>query len=103
VVDQAVSAVPGGYNSKEGAQRIIAGIEAANQRKLDYYRFLQDWSAKSGGSILGADDYFNKVNPPEKYANAALLDLATVPHSQSDIDSAPKGTMFNIDGQLMVK
>lgn len=103
VVDQAVSAVPGGYNSKEGAQRIIAGIEAANQRKIDYYRFLQDWSAKSGGSILGADDYFNKVNPPEKYANAALLNLAAVPHSQAEIDTAPKGTMFNIDGQLMVK
>lgn len=103
VVNQAVSAVPGGYNSPEGARRIIAGIEAANQRKLDYYTFLQDWTAKSGGSILGADDYFNKVNPPEKYANTALLSLATVPKSQADIDGAPKGTMFNINGQLMVK
>ncbi|API52847.1 hypothetical protein BMW22_15590 [Rhizobium leguminosarum] len=103
VVNQAVSAVPGGYNSPEGARRIIAGIEAANQRKLDYYTFLQDWTAKSGGSILGADEYFNRVNPPEKYANSALLSMAIAPKSQAEIDSAPKGTMFNINGQLMVK
>lgn len=103
VVNQAVSAVPGGYNSPEGARRIIAGIEAANQRKMDYYQFLQDWSAKSGGSILGADEHFNRVNPPEKYANAALLSLAVVPKSQADIDNAPKGTIFNVGGKMMVK
>ena len=70
---------------------------------MDYYTFLQDWSAKNGGSILGADEYFNKVNPPEKYANAALLDIAKTPTTQADIDTAPKGTMFNIGGKLMVK
>ncbi len=102
-IDQAVSAVPGGYNSKEGAQRIIAGIEAANQRKMDYYTFLQDWQSKSGGSIKGADEYFNQVNPPEKYANQALLKIATVPRSQADIDNAPPGTMFNDNGILRIK
>lgn len=73
IVDQSVSAVPGGANSPEGARRVIAGIEASNQRKIDYYNFLQDWSAKTGGSIKGADDYFNKTNPPELYALSSYV------------------------------
>lgn len=92
VVDQAVSAVPGGYNSPEGARRVIAGIEAANQRKMDYYNFLQDWSAKTGGSIKGADDYFNRINPPELYAltsyvpAAAIANLRLHPETAKDFD-----------------
>ena len=93
IVDQSVSAVPGGANSAEGARRVIAGIEAANQRKIDYYNFLQDWSAKTGGSIKGADDYFNRVNPPEMYAlttyipKEAMANLRQYPETAKDFDN----------------
>jgi hypothetical protein len=89
VVDQAVSAVPGGYNSPEGARRVIAGIEAANQRKMDYYNFLQDWSAKTGGSIKGADDYFNRVNPPELYALASYVPTPAISYLRDHPEFAP--------------
>jgi hypothetical protein len=89
VVDQAVSAVPGGYNSPEGARRVIAGIEAANQRKMDYYNFLQDWSAKTGGSIKGADDYFNRVNPPELYALASYVPTPAISYLREHPEFAP--------------
>jgi hypothetical protein len=93
IVDQAVSAVPSGYNSPEGARRVIAGIEAANQRKLDYYSFLQDWASRSGGSIRGADTYFNTHNPPELYAltayvpPAAIANLRQHPETSKDFDA----------------
>lgn len=93
IVDQAVSAVPSGYNSPEGARRVIAGIEAANQRKLDYYAFLQDWASRSGGSIRGADTYFNTHNPPELYAltayvpPAAIANLRQHPETAKDFDA----------------
>lgn len=103
IIERAVAAVPSAENSPEGFRRIIAGVEAGNQRANDYYSFLQDWSAKTGGSIKGADEYFNRVNPPEKYATSALLQMAVTPKTQADIDKAPAGTMFNINGQLMVK
>lgn len=78
IVEKAVTAVPGGANSPEGARRIIAGIQAANQRKIDYYNFLQDWSAKGYGSIKGADQAFNAQNPPELYAIASYVPAAAI-------------------------
>lgn len=73
IIEKAVSSVPSGANSPEGAQRIIAGIQAGNQRNMDYYQFLQDWAGKSGGSIRGADQAFNAANPPELYAIASYV------------------------------
>ncbi|MBM7047582.1 hypothetical protein [Rhizobium lusitanum] len=89
IVDQSVSAVPGGANSPEGARRVIAGIEAANQRKMDYYNFLQDWSAKTGGSIKGADEYFNKANPPELYALASYVPAGAIAALRQNPQLAP--------------
>lgn len=73
ITNQALAAVPGGANSVRGAQIIMASLQAANQRKVDYYNFIQDWSSKTGGDITGADAYFNKMAPPELYAMGAYV------------------------------
>jgi len=90
IVNQAVASVPGGANSKEGAARIISGIQAANQRKLDYYNFLQDWSAKGYGSIKGADQAFNRSNPPELYALASYVPSGAIQALRADPSLAPQ-------------
>jgi hypothetical protein len=90
IVNQAVASVPGGANSKEGAARIIAGLQAANQRKTDYYAFLQDWSAKGYGSIKGADEAFNRQNPPELYAIASYVPSGAIQALRSDPSLAPQ-------------
>jgi hypothetical protein len=89
IIDQSVSAVPGGANSPEGARRIISGIEAANQRKIDYYNFLQQWSAKGYGSILGADQAFNQMNPPELYALASYVPAGAISALRQNPQLAP--------------
>lgn len=103
IVDQAQSAVPSSENTKQGFARIVAGIEAMTQRQSDYYSTMQKWQRSTGGDISGFDDWFNSVNPPAKYARAAVLSTAIMPKSQAEIDNAPAGTVFNINGNLLVK
>jgi hypothetical protein len=108
---QAASASPSGENTKEGLQRIIGNIEALNKRAVDRNAYLQDWASKNYGSLSGADAAFNEANPPQKYVEYGKQ-LANpigsagnplVPKSQSDIDNAPSGTVFNVNGKMMVK
>lgn len=88
IVEKSVASVPGGANSPEGARRIIAGIQAGNQRNMDYYQFLQDWAGKSGGSIRGADQYFNAHNPPELYAIASYVPAGAIQALRQHPDQA---------------
>lgn len=78
IIMDSVSAVPSGIQSKEGADRIIAGLEAMNQRKIDYYTALQKWEAMNAGSAYGFDQYFNSMNPPELYALSAYVPRAAM-------------------------
>lgn len=73
VIMNSIAAVPGGANSPAGAQKIIAGLEAANRRRIDYYNAVQKWAAGNGGSVLGFDEWFNRQNPPELYALSSYV------------------------------
>lgn len=127
-IAQAAQASPSGENSQQGFNRIVGNIQALNKRSIDRYAFLQDWSNKHFGDTTGADLAFNQANPPEKYikygeeltnslnapaqvgqsGQSGTAPVGTranplVPRQQSDIDNAPVGTVFNINGQMMVK
>lgn len=115
-IAQAAQASPSGENSQQGFNRIIGNIEALNKRSVDRYAFLQDWANKHYGDTSGADYAFNKFNPPDKYIkygqqltdqfNAPQAGSAgnpITPKSQADIDNAPSGTVFIVNGQKMVK
>ena len=78
IIMDSVSAVPSGMQSREGADRIIAGLQAMNQRKIDYYVALQKWQAANSGSTYGFDEYFNSANPPELYAMSAYVPRAAM-------------------------
>lgn len=78
IIEKSVASVPGGANSPEGARRIIAGIQAGNQRANDYYTSMQDWAGKSGGSVRGFDQWFNQHNPPELYALASYVPAGAI-------------------------
>lgn len=103
VVNQAIGAVPSIENTPQGFGAVVSSIQAGLNRQKDYYQFLQKWADKTGGDITGADEYFNKMAPPSAYANAAILSAAIVPKTQAEIDKAPSGTLFNVNGKLMQK
>lgn len=103
VVTQGIGAVPSIENTPQGFKAITGLIQAGLNRTRDYYAFLNNWARTYGGDLTGATDYFNQVAPPSVYAEAAILSSAVVPKSQADIDSAPSGTMFNINGKLKIK
>lgn len=73
IVMSSIGAVPNGALSPEGNAKIINALRMANQRKIDYYEFIQDYSARHQGSLLGAEAAFNRQNPPESYAYAAVV------------------------------
>lgn len=77
IINQATAAVPSGDNSPMGAKRLLAGIGSMAQRQQDWYSFVQRWTAQTGGSTLGAQDAFNKMHPPQQYADNAVI--STIP------------------------
>lgn len=103
VISQGVAAVPSIENTAQGFKAITGLIQAGLNRTRDYHTFLEDWANQTGGDTTGAAAYFNKTYPPSLYADSAIMASAIVPKAQADIDNAPAGTLFNIDGQLMVK
>lgn len=100
---QAGLASPSGENTAQGFRRIIGNLEAVTKRQGDYYNFMQDWANKHTGDTTGADAAFNQFNPPAKYVHYGLMQSAVVPKTQAEIDSAQPGTLFNVNGQLLVK
>lgn len=103
VISQGVAAVPSIENTPQGFKAITGLIQAGLNRTRDYHAFLERWANSTGGDTTGAAEYFNETWPPSLYANSAILASAVVPKTQADIDNAPAGTVFNINGQLMVK
>lgn len=73
IVMSAIGAVPNGALSPQGNAKIINALRMANQRQIDRYNFLQEYSAANNGSLLGAEAAFNQKSPPESYAYAAII------------------------------
>lgn len=118
-IAQAASASPSGENTAQGFSRIVGNIEALNKRSVDRYQFLQSWANSHYGDLTGADVAFNQLNPPKAYVaygQKIAKDFSArpvgqqgtqanpiTPTSQADIDNAAPGTVFSVDGKLMVK
>lgn len=67
IVHEAIGAVPGLENTPQGARVVSAGINAAAQRSVDYYNFLNNWRQQHDGDTEGADIAFNRMLPPSHY------------------------------------
>jgi hypothetical protein len=72
IVEAAVKANPGIENTKLAYRRIIAGLKEAAMYKRDRAAFYSDYAAKFG-HLSGADQLFAKLNPPERYAQRAII------------------------------
>jgi hypothetical protein len=92
IVEAAVKANPGIENTKVAYKRIMAGLREAALYKRDRSVFLSNYAAKFG-HLVGADDLFMKLNPPEKYAQRAIV--STV--DPRDIEAARKYIQNNPD------
>jgi len=92
IVEAAVKANPGIENTKLAYRRIIAGLKEAALYKRDRAAFYNDYAAKFG-HLVGADEYFAKLNPPEKYAQRAIINTV----DPRDIAEARKYIQNNPD------
>jgi hypothetical protein len=81
IVEAAVKANPGIENTKVAYRRIMAGLREAALYKRDRTAFYNDYAAKFG-HLVGADEYFAKLNPPEKYAQRAIISTVKPIHIQ---------------------
>lgn len=91
-IDKVLSAIPGGANSPQGAQLILKTIEASQQRKIDHYQFLQNWVQAGNPSLFGAEDYFNRTNPPQMYGVMALSGPNSIALLRQRPDTLPQFT-----------
>jgi hypothetical protein len=99
IVMQSMGAVPGGLNTPEGAKKILAGIEAANRRRIDRHKFMEDWARKHANSLLGAEQAFNSANPPELYALSAFVPEEDLRLLRENPDTADQFNEFYGNGR----
>ena len=72
IVQQAVGANPGFENTPAGYKRIAAGLAQAAQREVDESALFDNYRARFG-HLNGAVELFNQINPPQKYADKAIV------------------------------
>ena len=72
IVEQAVKANPGADNTPLAYQRITAGLRQAAQYQQDKAAFFDDYNAKFG-HLNGAQQAFDQMNPPQRYADRAVV------------------------------
>lgn len=72
IVEAAVKANPGIENTPMAYRRIMAGLKEAAQYKRDRAAFYNNYSSKFG-HLSGADELFAQLNPPQRYAERAIV------------------------------
>lgn len=72
IIEQSIMATPGMELTAAGFRRVAAGMRAAAQYEIDKANFLDNYSGQ-WGHLSGAEELFNKLNPPEEYARKAVL------------------------------
>ena len=72
IVEQAVKANPGADNTPLAYQRITAGLRQASQYQQDRAAFFDDYNARFG-HLNGAQQAFDRMNPPDRYADRAVI------------------------------
>lgn len=79
IVQQAITANPGAANTPLGFHRITEALRQAAQYEQDRNAFYDSYKAKFG-HLEGANDLFTKLNPPEQYANKAIVNSIDPTH-----------------------
>lgn len=99
VVMNAISAVPNGALSREGNRIVVNALRAVNQRRIDYYRFMQQYAGRNMNSLLGAETAFNEQRPPELYAMSAYIPDAAMKALLADPSPEAKREFDTIFGR----
>jgi hypothetical protein len=79
IVQQAITANPSAANTPLGFHRITEGLRQASQYEQDRNAFYDSYKAKFG-HLEGANDLFSKLNPPQKYADRAIVNSIDATH-----------------------
>jgi hypothetical protein len=70
-----IKSVPSMENTPEGAKLLVNGAKEMNNNTMDRYTFKDWWARPDGpnpGDLRGADVAFNKMFPPQSYAQRAI-------------------------------
>lgn len=78
IVQKAIGLNPGIENTPQGQKLLLGSLNAAQQRKKDFYLFQNQYAQANGGNPLGAEIQFDQNNPPATYVQDAK-NLARVP------------------------
>jgi len=94
IVERSIAANPGMENTQLGFQRITAGLKEAAKYEQDKLTFMEKYAAKYQ-TIKGAENAFRELNPPQKYADRAILSTVN-PRAIEDLRKfGPNGKYSN--------
>ena len=91
ILNSSVGATPGMNNTYLGYKRVAAGIQMANQYTIDRSNFMDNYQAKFG-HLNGAEQLFDKLNPPQAYAQKAIA-MSSIPKQPSAV---PQGSAYSL-------
>ena len=80
VIMSALQAVPGMDTSLLGNKLVLEGLRADSRRDQDLYKFQGQWMNTHHGDLTGADAVFNRLHPPEQYAQAVFNKMGFGPN-----------------------
>lgn len=78
-IETSLAAVPGGENSFFGGQLVNRTIEAMAEREMRRYKFMDQFQSENHGSLAGADEAFNAIDPAAGTANKVLGEFGLGP------------------------
>jgi len=82
IVQQAIGANPSAANSPLGFHRLTEALRQASMYEQDRQAFYNAYQAKFG-HLNGADALFTQLNPPQKYADRAVVNTIDPSHLQA--------------------
>lgn len=95
-IETGMHAVPGAENSFLGGQLINRSIEAMAEREMRRYKFMDQFQAENHGSLSGADEAFNAIDPAAATATKVLSEFGMGPNGFRGATAAD--TQANITG-----
>jgi hypothetical protein len=82
IVQQSVVATPSLANTRMGYQRLLSGLKMAAQYERDRGAFFSNYYGKFHNT-QGAQELFDELNPPEKYAQKAIAAVVLPAHLEA--------------------
>lgn len=86
IINATISTKPGLDTTYQGGKRLVNALNETSNYFIDRRQFQVKWAAEHNGSLVGANEEFDKTNAPLSYSNRAL---SLIPDENGNLKGIP--------------